>query len=86
MYHIAPYTLKKAKAIGVEVKPSTKKHKKIDIYKHGKLIASVGDTRYDDYATLIQTDPELAEKKRRLYHLRHTKTTVGEQMAKTLLW
>ena len=86
MYYITPYTKRMAKQIGVEVKPSTRKNKKIDVYKDGKLIATIGDTRYDDYATLHTTNLVLAEKKRRLYHLRHTQNTIGERMAKTLLW
>ena len=86
MYVITSYTKRMAKEIGVEVKPSTKKNKKLDVYKDGKLIATVGDTRYTDFATLHNTNPKLAEEKRRLYHLRHTQNTIGERMAKTLLW
>lgn len=86
MYQIAPYTYKKAKMLGVTVKVSERKHKKIDVYKNGTRIATIGDTRYQDYAHLLQTNPTLAENKRRLYHLRHTQKTVGERMAKQLLW
>jgi hypothetical protein len=86
MYDIAPYTFKKAKLLGVTVKVSERKHKKIDVYKNGTRIATIGDTRYPDYAHLRETNPPLAEDTRRLYHLRHTQKTVGERMAKELLW
>jgi hypothetical protein len=42
MYHITPYTYKKAKTLGVSVKPSTNTSKKIDVFKKGKKVASVG--------------------------------------------
>jgi hypothetical protein len=51
MYHITDYTKKKAKEIGVQIKPSTKKNKKIDVFRDGRLIVSVGDIRYYDYPT-----------------------------------
>jgi hypothetical protein len=86
MYVITPYTKRMAKQLGVEVKPSTRKNKKIDVYKDGQRIATIGDTRYTDFATLHTTNLQLAEEKRRLYHLRHTKKTIGEQMALKLLW
>ena len=64
--------LKKARAkaakIGVTVKASTVKHKKLDVYdKDGDKIASVGDLRYSDFNR--HGDPE----RRRLYKLRHEK-------------
>ena len=86
MYVISEYSRKQAKKLGVDIELSTRKNKKLDVFKDGKKIASIGDTRYDDYATLIKTDPELAKKKQRLYHLRHTGKTLGETLAKALLW
>ena len=41
-YKILPHTFKQSKLLGVEVKPSTKKGKKIDVYKDGNIVASVG--------------------------------------------
>lgn len=58
----------KAKRIGVEVKPSTRTHKKLDVYKDGERVASIGDDRYEDFNT--HKDPE----RRRLYKIRHEKT------------
>ena len=86
MYDITDYTKKKAKALGVEIKLSTRKHKKVDVYKNDKKIASIGDTRYTDYPHLKKVNPVLAKERRRLYHLRHNKNTVGEKLARELLW
>lgn len=90
-YKILPYTLKQAKAIGVEVKPSTKKNKKIDVYKDGKMIASVGATGYKDYATYLdEKGKEYADERKRLYKIRHKNdiAKVGSNgwLADKLLW
>ena len=87
MYVILPYTKEKAKQLGVTVTPSTKKGKKLDVYKNGKLIASIGAIGYKDYPTYLKEDGQaIANERRRLYRLRHTKNTLGEQLALNLLW
>lgn len=87
MYTILPYTKEKAKQLGVTVTPSTKKGKKLDVYKNGKLIASIGAIGYKDYPTYLKEDGQaIANERRRLYRLRHTKNTLGEQLALNLLW
>ena len=76
MYNITDYTYKKAKALNVQVKPSSRKNKKLDVIKNGKIIASVGDSRYKDYPTMIETKgmgKSYADKRRSLYKLRHKK-------------
>lgn len=90
-YKILPYTLKQAKLIGVEVKPSAKKDKKVDVYKNNKLIASVGAKGYLDYPSYLQQDgKKVADERRRLYKLRHEKDrkVVGSNswFADQLLW
>ena len=73
-YNITKYTLKKAKSIGVEVKPSTNKTKKIDVYKKGKKIASVGANGMNDFPTYINKKGMVyAKTRRRLYRIRHEK-------------
>lgn len=74
-YHITNYTLKKAKKIGVKVKPSTNKTKKIDVFnKEGKKIASVGANGMNDFPTYIQKNGLMyAKTRRRLYRMRHEK-------------
>jgi hypothetical protein len=87
MYVILPYTKEKAKQLGLTVLPSTKKGKKLDVYKNGKLIASIGDINYKDYPKYLKEDgPTVANERRRLYRLRHTKNTLNEQLSLNLLW
>ena len=51
MYKISQYSLDRAKELGVIIKPSKVKNKKIDVFKDGIKVASIGDIRYTDYAT-----------------------------------
>jgi hypothetical protein len=86
-YAITDYTRRKAKQIGVQVKPSTRKFKKLDVFRDGEKIASIGDTRYLDFPTYKKRfGDQVAEERRRLYHARHTRKTQGEKLAKQLLW
>ena len=61
VYKIKPLQEEKAKRLGVKIRPSTNKSKKIDVFKDGKRIASIGamrkksDIPYGDYATYIRT-------------------------------
>lgn len=56
----------RAKRLGVEVRYSTRKWKKLDVFdREGRKIASIGDTRYEDF--LQHGDPE----RRRRYKIRH---------------
>jgi len=87
MYHITDYTKKKAKEIGVEVRPSQNPKKKLDVYKDDELVASIGAIGYGDYPTFLQTEGKAyADKRRLLYHKRHTKDSLGEYLALWLLW
>ena len=75
MYQITDYTKRQAKKLNVNVKPSTRKNKKLDVYKNGDYIVSVGDSRYNDYPTYIKTrGKKYADDRRRLYKARHEKT------------
>ena len=72
MYHITEYTRNQAKKIGVSVKPSSTKGKKIDVFKDDKKIASVGALGYSDYPTFIKEKGlEYANNRRKLYKQRH---------------
>ena len=51
MYQITKYSYEQAKKLGVKIVPSKVKGKKIDVYKDGKKVASIGDSRYTDFAT-----------------------------------
>ena len=73
-YTITNYTFKQAKKIGVTVKPSTNKTKKIDVYKKGKKIASIGAYGMNDFPTYIKKRGiKFAKTRRRLYKIRHNK-------------
>ena len=78
-YKITNYTKAQAKKLGVSVKQSSVKGKKIDVIKGGKKIASVGAIGYNDYPTFkkLEASGEVpkgtAEKRRKLYKDRHDK-------------
>jgi hypothetical protein len=92
LYRITRYTYNKAKKLNVIVKPSYRKDKKIDVFsKNGYLIASVGAKGYFDYPTYIQVyGKEYADKRRKLYKLRHIKDRLikgsAGYYADQLLW
>jgi hypothetical protein len=91
MYSIKQYTVDKADKLGVVVKPSTKQDKKIDVFKDGVKVASVGAIGYDDYPTYIQKKgKQYADERRRLYKIRHkedrSKKGTPGYYADKLLW
>jgi D-arabinose 1-dehydrogenase-like Zn-dependent alcohol dehydrogenase len=65
VYTISEYSKKQAKKLGVEITISSNPKKKLDVFKDGKKIASIGATGYKDYATTKDKE------RRRLYRLRH---------------
>jgi hypothetical protein len=73
MYRIKPYTLKKARKLGVKVEPSSRPGKKIDVYsKTGEYITSVGARGYYDYPTYLEYHGRaVAEDRRKMYKKRH---------------
>lgn len=87
MYKLLPYHLQQAKRLGVKIAPSTKGNYKLDVYKEGEYITSIGDKHYMDFALYYQIDPVLAEKRRELYWRRHAKDTgIRGFMAREILW
>lgn len=76
-YTITNYTRARARALGVQVKPSTRKGKKLDVFKDGKKVASVGALGYKDFPTFKRTEGnDVANKRRKAYRARHQ----GEQL------
>ena len=74
MYTIKKYSYERAKRLGVEIKPSTRKNKKIDVFKNNKRIASIGALGYDDYPTFMQKEGKTsANQHRKRYKIRHAK-------------
>ena len=84
-YSITKYTYTKAKQLGVTVKHSTNKTKKIDVYKKIKgkglrnentliKVASIGAAGMNDYPTYAKKNGlKYAKTRRRLYKIRHNK-------------
>jgi hypothetical protein len=90
-YTIKQYTYNRAKQLNVVVKPSTNKTKKIDVFKNGVKVASVGALGMGDYPTFMETrGREYAKTRRRLYKMRHEKDRhkIGTRgyYADQLLW
>jgi len=78
-YKILPYTYKQAKKLGVTLKPSTRKGKKIDVFKGDKKVASVGAIGYQDYPNFKRLEAlglvtkGTASRRRKAYKKRHEK-------------
>ena len=75
MYKITDYSKSKARLLGVKIKPSTNKNKKIDVFDwNNNFITSVGAMGYKDYPTyLLEKGKKYADERRRLYRIRHEK-------------
>jgi hypothetical protein len=91
MYVITDYTKAQANKLGVVVKPSSKKNKKVDVFKDDKKIASVGARGFMDYPSYVkERGLEYANRRRELYRIRHKKDLgiVGSNgwYANKLLW
>lgn len=90
MYTILPYSYQQAKKLGVEIYPSKNPKHKIDVYFDKSFITSIGDINYLDYPYYLKMKgKKIADERRRLYHIRHTKETkVGSKgfYAKHILW
>lgn len=88
MYKILPQHYAKAKNLDVEIKPSTLKNKKIDVYKDNKKVASIGDINYKDYQYyILEKGKKYANERRRLYRIRHKNdTNLNGYYANLILW
>jgi hypothetical protein len=87
MYDILPYSYNQAAKLGVEIKPSTKKGKKIDVFKNGNKITSIGALGFSDFPHLLQKDKSLALKRREMYRARHKNNTgTAGFYATNILW
>lgn len=90
MYKINKYSKDRAKELGVEIIPSDNPKKKIDIYKDGQYIFSIGDINYMDYFMYLQYGKDVADKHRKNYYIRHAKDikNIGSKgyYAAMILW
>ena len=90
-YQIKPAQRRRASAIGVTIKPSKVKNKKLDVFKGDKKVASIGFLGMGDYETFKKTKGlDFANKRRKAYKSRHqkTRTKVGtpSYYADKILW
>lgn len=72
--------MKRAKELGVKVFPSDNPKYKLEVYDwHGNFICYVGSAGYSDFAHYMEMEKQgikpkgYANKRRRLYHIRHGK-------------
>ena len=72
-YKILQYTKDRAKELGVEIRVSTKKNKKIYVFLPNKII-SIGAASYYDYPHYLKEfGQEIADEKNKSYIKRHKK-------------
>ena len=77
-YTIREHTRQQAKQLGLEVRPSQKGAKKIDVLRDGSIVASVGHRDYLDYPSYKAQEASgkvpkgTAAKRRTAYHARHS--------------
>lgn len=89
LYSITQHTKRQARRIGVEVRPSKRPGKKIDVFRDGEKVASIGYKGMGDFGTYIESKGEVfAKERRRLYHLRHKDGPIDSPafLSKRLLW
>jgi hypothetical protein len=74
----------RAKRLGVVIEPSNRKHKKLDVFKDGRYLVSIGDVRYSDF---LQHGDEERRKRYKIRHEknRHKKGSAG-YFADKILW
>ena len=78
-YKILPYSKQQAIKLGVEIKPSTNSLKKIDVFKRGKKVATIGAMGMNDYPSYLEKEKKgifpkgYAKERRKLYKARHEK-------------
>tara|TARA_R110002153_G_scaffold240361_2_gene394957 strand:- start:251 stop:535 length:285 start_codon:yes stop_codon:yes gene_type:complete len=84
MYKIKQIQIDKASKIGVTIKPSENKKKKVDVFKNGSKVGSIGAMGYKDYGTYLEELPKKeADKKRKNYLARHSKEPKTKDGKKT---
>ena len=87
MYPIKPYQLQQAKKLGLTIQPSSRSNYKLDVFKDGEYLTSIGDRRYKDYATYMEEKGKAyAEERRRLYMLRHKNEGMRGKLSSIILW
>jgi hypothetical protein len=88
MYQITKEQRKLASELGLTIYPSQSKYK-LDVYKNGKYLTSIGDINYNDYFIYLRTQGKaIAQKHRYFYFIRHKKDLLKPRgfLSGRLLW
>lgn len=95
-FTIRPYHRKQAKRLGVTIRKSRNKGKKLDVLKNGQKVAAIGASGYKDYAEYLAMEKAgkvakgTAAAKRKAYKARHqkyrTKKESAAYYADQILW
>lgn len=90
-YRITERQRANAKRLGVHIEPSTVNGKKIDVFKNGQKVASIGAMGYGDYDIFLKTKgKEYADSRRKAYKQRHEsnrhKSGTAGYYADKILW
>lgn len=88
-YKIEPEQRRNAAKIGVKIKPSTRKNKKIDVFdQNDNYLTSIGDINYLDFYKYMRIDPIEARIRQKSYLKRHKNRKKGSAgyYANKILW
>ena len=89
MYEITEYSKLQAKKLGVQIKPSTRKGKKLDVFENNKKVASIGAKNMMDYGLYKKEKGKaFADERRRLFRKRTDwcKDKTGCFYSREILW
>ena len=75
-YEIKQYTIVQAKKYGYTVRVSINSKKKLDVYKNGVKIASIGDSRYKDYPKYLEERGLTSANVRRVLYYKRDKKDI----------
>lgn len=71
-YTPTPRQERNARELGVRIEPAKNKAKKLDVFRGGRKVASIGARGYMDYDLwLAERGQSYADERRRLYKIRH---------------
>jgi len=73
MYKISSIQKSNAKKLNVDIKPSTNKNKKIDVFKDDKKVGSIGAIKYKDYSIYFKKrgGKEIADQRKNYIAIDH---------------
>ena len=89
MYEITEYSKLQAKKLGVEIKHSSNKKKKLDVFKDNKKVAQIGAKNMMDYGLYKKEKGKaFADERRRLFRKRTDwcKDKTGCFYSREILW